>query len=72
MPTNIHIGPVTRVEGHLEVDVTVDTVNGVQPGDLSCSLEMTAKIQNAVPKAVAMVLMELGKENENRVGLTRQ
>lgn len=30
MPTTIKIDPVTRIEGHLAVEVTVDTVNGVQ------------------------------------------
>jgi hydrogenase large subunit len=30
MPTTIKIDPVTRIEGHLKVEVTVDTVNGTQ------------------------------------------
>jgi hydrogenase large subunit len=30
MATTINLGPVTRVEGHLEVEVTVGTVGGVQ------------------------------------------
>lgn len=30
MQKTIMISPVTRVEGHLEVEVTVDTINGVQ------------------------------------------
>ena len=30
MPTVISIDPVTRLEGHLRIDVTVDTVNGAQ------------------------------------------
>jgi len=30
MPTSIVIDPVTRLEGHLKIKVTVDTVNGVQ------------------------------------------
>ena len=32
MPTTISIDPVTRLEGHLKIDVTVDTVNGVFQG----------------------------------------
>jgi hydrogenase large subunit len=30
MPTKITIDPVTRIEGHLKIEVTVDTVDGVQ------------------------------------------
>jgi hydrogenase large subunit len=30
MPTTITIDPVTRIEGHLEIEVTVDTVRGQQ------------------------------------------
>lgn len=30
MATVMKLGPVTRVEGHLEVELTIDTVNGVQ------------------------------------------
>jgi DNA gyrase subunit A len=30
MPTITTIDPVTRLEGHLKIQVTVDTVNGVQ------------------------------------------
>src|SRR4030042_4249675 len=30
MPSTITIDPVTRLEGHLKIEVTVDTVNGVQ------------------------------------------
>jgi len=30
MPTTINLGPVTRVEGHLEVEVTIGAVGGVQ------------------------------------------
>ena len=30
MATKITIDPVTRLEGHLKIDVTVDYVNGVQ------------------------------------------
>lgn len=30
MATNITLDPVTRLEGHLKIEVTVDTVNGVQ------------------------------------------
>ena len=30
MPTTITIDPVTRIEGHLEIEVTVDTVGGEQ------------------------------------------
>lgn len=30
MPTTIRIDPVTRIEGHMEIEVTVDTVGGVQ------------------------------------------
>ena len=30
MPTTITLDPVTRIEGHLKIQVTVDTVNGVQ------------------------------------------
>jgi len=30
MPTTVKIDPVTRIEGHLAVEVTVDTVGGVQ------------------------------------------
>ncbi len=30
MPTTIEVGPVTRIEGHLDIKVTVDLVNGRQ------------------------------------------
>ncbi len=30
MPTTIKVDPVTRIEGHLAIEVTVDTVNGTQ------------------------------------------
>lgn len=30
MPTTVKIDPVTRIEGHLAVDVTIDTIGGVQ------------------------------------------
>ena len=30
MPTTVKIDPVTRIEGHLAVEVTVDTVSGIQ------------------------------------------
>jgi hydrogenase large subunit len=30
MPTTIKIDPITRIEGHLEIEVTVDTVRGTQ------------------------------------------
>jgi hydrogenase large subunit len=30
MPTTIRIDPVTRIEGHLDIEVTVDFVNGTQ------------------------------------------
>jgi hydrogenase large subunit len=30
MPTTIKIDPITRIEGHLEIEVTVDTVRGQQ------------------------------------------
>ena len=30
MPTTITLDPVTRIEGHLKIQVTVDSVNGVQ------------------------------------------
>ncbi|MHC4444882.1 MAG: nickel-dependent hydrogenase large subunit [Planctomycetota bacterium] len=30
MPTKIIIDPVTRIEGHLEIEVTIDSVNGEQ------------------------------------------
>ena len=37
MATTIKISPVTRIEGHLEVEITVDTVNGVmQVTDAKC------------------------------------
>lgn len=30
MPTTLRVGPVTRIEGHLDIEVTVDLVNGRQ------------------------------------------
>ncbi|HPD32047.1 MAG TPA: nickel-dependent hydrogenase large subunit [Phycisphaerae bacterium] len=30
MPTTVKIDPITRIEGHMAVELTVDTVNGVQ------------------------------------------
>jgi len=30
MPTTIKVGPVTRIEGHLDIEVTIDSVNGRQ------------------------------------------
>ena len=30
MATTIKIDPVTRIEGHLKIEVTIDTVGGVQ------------------------------------------
>ena len=38
MASTITIGPLTRVEGHLDIEVTVETVNGVQQViDAKCS-----------------------------------
>ncbi len=30
MPTKVKIDPITRIEGHLSIDVAIDTLNGVQ------------------------------------------
>lgn len=39
---------------------------GIQPKDLSCSLELTPEVTDAVPKAVALVLEELGIKSLHR------
>jgi hydrogenase large subunit len=41
MPTEVKIGPITRVEGHLEVEATCETVSGTQQViDARCSSTM--------------------------------
>jgi hydrogenase large subunit len=63
MPTTIKVDPVTRIEGHLNIEVTVESVNGQQQAvDARCSGTMFRGFEN----------MLLGRDPRDAVHYTQR